>query len=69
MPGDNSRARHDAFGFAADVDEQFVMRLRDDDAGEHLAFIKGLQTCFVELLLERELVLGLRLRVRRCISH
>jgi hypothetical protein len=60
---------HDAFGFAADVDEQLVMRLRDDDAREHLTFVEGSQTRFVELLFERELVLCLRFRVRRYISH
>ena len=30
-----------ALGLAADVDEQFVLVLRDDDAGEHLAFIEN----------------------------
>jgi hypothetical protein len=45
-----------AFGLAADVDEQFVLVLRDDQAGEDLAFIEDLEAFFVETLLEGELV-------------
>jgi hypothetical protein len=45
-----------AFGFAADIDEQFVLVLRDDDAGEHLAFIENFQALFVQALLESELI-------------
>ncbi len=45
-----------ALGFAADVDEQFVLILRDDDAGEHLAFVENFQALFVQALLERELI-------------
>jgi hypothetical protein len=35
--------RQDAFGFAADVDEQLVLILGDDDAGENLAFVEDFQ--------------------------
>jgi hypothetical protein len=31
--------REDAFGFAADVDEQFVFVFLNDDAGEDLALV------------------------------
>jgi hypothetical protein len=55
--------RKDAFGLAADVDEQFVLIFRNDDAGEDLAFIENLEALFVEALLESELVLFL---FRRC---
>ena len=44
------------FGLAADVDEQFVLIFRDDDADEDLAFVENLEALFVESLLERELV-------------
>ncbi|MGB8266265.1 MAG: hypothetical protein WCE44_08100 [Candidatus Velthaea sp.] len=42
--------------FAADVDEQFVLVLGDDDAGQDLAFVENLEALFVEALFERELV-------------
>jgi hypothetical protein len=45
-----------AFGLAADIDEQFVLVLRDDQAGEDLAFVEDLEAFFVEALLEGELV-------------
>src|SRR5581483_850331 len=48
--------REDAFGLAADVDEQLVLILRDDDAGEDLALVEDLQAFFVQRLLETELV-------------
>ncbi|BDE07995.1 hypothetical protein WPS_32710 [Vulcanimicrobium alpinum] len=48
--------REDAFGLAADVDEQFVLILGDDDAGENLALIEDLEGLFVEALFQRELV-------------
>ncbi|HEX3467832.1 MAG TPA: hypothetical protein VHT05_07135 [Candidatus Elarobacter sp.] len=48
--------REDAFGFAADVDEQFVLVLGDDDAGENLALVEDFQGLFVEALLECELI-------------
>jgi hypothetical protein len=47
----------DAFGLAADVDEQFVLIFCDDDAGENLTFVKNFEALFVEALLECELVL------------
>jgi len=43
-------------GFAADVDEQFVLILRDDDAGQDLPLVENLEALFVEALFERELV-------------
>jgi hypothetical protein len=49
--------REDAFGLAADVDEQFVLILGDDDAGEDLTLVENLEALFVQALLERELVL------------
>src|SRR6202163_2208866 len=68
--------RQDALGLAADVDEQFVLVLGDDDAGEHLALVEDFQGLFVEALLERELVFdfgfvvdfGSRRRHRGCLS-
>ena len=44
------------FRFAADVDEQFVLVFRNDDAGQDLAFVKNFEALFVEALLEGELV-------------
>jgi hypothetical protein len=44
------------FGFAADVDEQFVLVFRNDDAGQNLAFVENFEALFVEALLESELV-------------
>ena len=35
--------RKNAFGLAADVDEQFVLIFFDDDAGEDLAFVENLE--------------------------
>jgi hypothetical protein len=49
--------REDAFGLAADVDEQFVLILGDDDAGEDLTLVENLEALFVQALLEGELVL------------
>jgi hypothetical protein len=49
--------REHAFGFAADVDEQFVFVLLDDQTGEDLAFVEDLERLFVEALFERELIL------------
>jgi hypothetical protein len=49
--------RKDAFGLAADVDEQLVLVLGDDDAGEDLTFVENLEALFVQTLLEGELVL------------
>ena len=46
----------DAFGLAADVDEQFVVGFGDDEAGEHLTLVEDLQAFFVQTLVERELV-------------
>jgi hypothetical protein len=46
----------DALGFAADVDEEFVLVLGDDDAREDLALVENLEALFVEALFERELV-------------
>jgi hypothetical protein len=46
----------DAFGLAADVDQQFVLIFRNDDADEDLAFIENFEALFVEPLFERELV-------------
>jgi len=43
-------------GFAADVDEQFILILGDDDAGQDLPFVENLEALFVEALFERELV-------------
>jgi len=43
-------------GFAADVDEQFILILGDDDARQDLAFVENLEALFVEALFERELV-------------
>jgi hypothetical protein len=48
--------REDAFGLAADVDEQLVLVLGDDDAGEDLALVEDFQGLFVQALLECELV-------------
>jgi hypothetical protein len=45
------------FGLAADVDEQFVLVLGDDHAGEDLALVENLEALFVQALLESELVL------------
>ena len=56
IASESSRKGRIAFGLAADVDEQFVLILRDDDAGEDLAFVENLQALFVHALLERELV-------------
>jgi len=47
----------DAFGLAADVNEQFVLIFCDDDAGEDLALVENLEALFVQALLECELVL------------
>ncbi len=49
----------DAFRFSADVDEEFVLILRDDDAGQYLALIEDLQALLVHALFECELVLQL----------
>ena len=49
--------RENAFGFSADVDEQFVFVFLDDQAGEDLAFVEDLERLFVEALFERELIL------------
>jgi hypothetical protein len=46
----------DALGLAADVDQQFVLILCNDDADEDLAFVENFEALFVEPLLERELV-------------
>jgi len=43
----------DAFGFAADVDEHFVLIFLNDGAGEYLAFVENLERFFVKALLER----------------
>ncbi len=45
-----------AFGLAADVDEQFVLIFCNDDADEDLALVENLEALFVQALLERELV-------------
>jgi hypothetical protein len=39
--------REDALGLAADVDQEFVLILGDDDAGEDLALIENLEALFV----------------------
>jgi len=52
--------RDDAFGLAADVDEQFVVRLRDDQAGEDLTLIECAKALLVEALFECEFIFGLR---------
>ncbi len=54
-----------ALGLAADVDEQFVLILCDDDAGEDLALVEDLQALFVEPLFEGELVFFSYRRFRR----
>jgi hypothetical protein len=56
--------REDALGLAPDVDEELVLVLGDDDAGEDLAFVQNLQRLFVQSLLECELVFFVR-RLRR----
>jgi hypothetical protein len=43
--------RQNAFGFAADVDEELVLILRDDQAAEDLSLIEDLERFFVEALL------------------
>ena len=48
--------RQYAFGFSADVDEQFVLIFLDDHAVEDLSFVEDLERFFVEALLERELI-------------
>jgi hypothetical protein len=48
--------RENPLGLPADVDEQLVLILSDDDAGENLTLVEDLQALFVETLLERELV-------------
>jgi hypothetical protein len=42
--------RKDAFGFAADVDQQFVFIFLDDRAGENLAFVEYFERLFVAVL-------------------
>ncbi len=54
------------FGLAADVDEQLVLILRDDEADEDLTFIENLEALFVHALFERELVFFEVFRRRRC---
>jgi hypothetical protein len=49
--------RQNAFRLAADVDEQLVLVLGDDDAGEDLTLVENLEALFVQALLEGELVL------------
>ena len=46
----------DTFGLAADVDEQLVLILRDDETREDLALIENLEALLVHALLERELI-------------
>ncbi|HEX3550354.1 MAG TPA: hypothetical protein VHT53_08265 [Candidatus Elarobacter sp.] len=46
----------DALGLAADVDEQLVLILGDDDACENLTLVEDFQGLFVQALLECELV-------------
>jgi hypothetical protein len=48
--------RQNPFGLAADVDQEFVLILGDDDAGEDLALVENLEALFVQALLECELV-------------
>jgi hypothetical protein len=48
--------RKHAFGFSADVDEQFVFIFLDDRAGQNLAFVENFERLFVELLFESELI-------------
>jgi len=43
--------RQYAFRFAADVDEEFVLIFRDDQATEDLPLIEDLERFFVEALL------------------
>jgi hypothetical protein len=57
--------RQDAFGFAADVDEELVLILGDDDAGENLPLVEDLEGLFVQALLECELVFFFGDRRRR----
>ena len=45
--------REDAFGFAADVDEHFVLVPLDDRAGEYLALVENAERFLVQALLER----------------
>ena len=45
-----------AFRFAADVDEQLVLILGDNQSVKDLSFIEDFQRFFVEALLQRELV-------------
>jgi hypothetical protein len=49
--------REDAFGFAADVDEHFVLVFLNDRPAKHLAFVEDFERFFVQALLERELIL------------
>jgi hypothetical protein len=51
-----------AFGFASDVHQQFVLIFLNDDAGEDLALVEDLERFFVETLLECELIFFFELR-------
>jgi hypothetical protein len=46
----------DAFGFAADVDEQFVFVFLNDHPGEDLTLVENFERFFVKALLQRQLV-------------
>jgi hypothetical protein len=48
--------RQNPFGLAADVDQQLILVLGDDDAGEDLSLVENLEALFVQTLLECELV-------------
>jgi hypothetical protein len=56
----------DAFGLAADVDEQLVLVLGDDQSDENLAFVENLEALFIHALFERELVFFDFFRRWRC---
>ena len=66
MASESSRKLEAAFGLAADVDEQLVLILGDDQAGEDLTFIEDFEALFVHALFERELVFFEFFRRRRC---
>jgi hypothetical protein len=48
--------RQDAFGFAADVDQHFILIFLDDRAGKNLPLVEDFQRFFVEALFERQLI-------------